>query len=266
MGFVTPIAYICLQRQLLVNQIMRYLLAILILSIGIKTYAQRASGFVTDKQTGLFISGAIIKSSAATTLSDLHGQFSIKINRIDTLRVNMPRYNVFVYPITGAGNTVIITLHKNTQLKEVTISAQKDRIADSLATRKTFAKNFNSAAPKFKDIVQVRTVPGILPVAGITIIPSQLINAITYKSSKGYKFKKRLIQDENDKYIGSRFNKALVIRLTKFSGDSLTGFMDKYRPTAAAIKKKTAYDLSTYIKNNAANYRKELNIITPAYQ
>ncbi|MFD2871791.1 hypothetical protein ACFS5N_04890 [Mucilaginibacter ximonensis] len=235
---------------------MRYLLAILVLSIGIKTYAQRASGFVTDKQTGLFISGAMIKSAAATTVSDLHGQFSIKVNKTDTLRVNMPGYDVFVHPVTEAGNTLIISLHKNTQLKEVTISAQRDRIADSLATRKTFAKNFNSAAPKFEDIVQVRAVPGIIPVAGITIIPSQLVNAITYKSSKGYKLKKRLIQDENDKYISSRFNKALIIRLTGFSGDSLAKFMVKYRPTAAATKKMTAYDLSTYIKNNAVNYRK----------
>jgi len=228
-----------------------------LLFICLNTYGQQVNGFVTDKQTGRFISGAFIKSAAAIVLSDLHGQFTIKVNQPnDTLHVTMRGYEPHQQTVNEADKTIIIALSQTTQLREVTVTAQKDRVADSIATRKMFAKSFNSRAPKFGDIVQVDVAPGPVPVAGVTIIPSQLVRAITYKYSREYQFQKTLLQDENDKYIDARFNKSLVTQLTKLEEDSLTLFMYKYRPTIVAIKKMTSYDLRTYIKKSLVDFKR----------
>lgn len=236
---------------------MRSLLILVLSLMFCSVYGQQLSGMVTDKQTGQFISGAIIRSSKATVLSDYHGQFTISVkNTGDTIKVISPDYTPYQIAITSSTTTLIITLDKQTiTLKEVKISAEKNRIADSLETRKMFAKNFNAAAPKFKDIVRVTPGVGLVPVAGLTVIPSELIKAIAYKGSREYKFKKRLVTDENDKYIDSRFNKTLIAQITKLQADSLSDFMDRYRPTATAIKRMTDYDIRTYIKKSLISFK-----------
>jgi hypothetical protein len=118
-----------------------------------------------------------------------------------------------------------------------------------------FAKSFNASAPKLKDIVRVSKGLGPLPIAGVTIIPSELIRAISYKSSRQYKFKKRLLTDEDDKYVDSRFDKDLVSEITKLQNDSLSIFMDKYRPAAGVLKKMTSYDVMIYIKKSLQSFR-----------
>jgi hypothetical protein len=113
-----------------------------------------------------------------------------------------------------------------------------------------FAKEFNASAPKLKDIIVVSAAPGPLPVAGITIVPSQFIRALTYKHSREYKFKKVLIRDEQNRYIDSRFSENLVGTITNLKGDSLLNFMDKYRPGMEQIKKMSDYDIRVYIKTS----------------
>jgi hypothetical protein len=120
-----------------------------------------------------------------------------------------------------------------------------------------FAKEFNSSAPKFKDIVVVASAPGPLPVAGVTIVPSQLIRAITYKHSREYRFKKVLIRDEHNRYIDSRFSDDLVTALTGLKDDSLLNFMDKYRPGINQLKKMTDYDIRVYIKASGQKFRSD---------
>ncbi|WP_214070909.1 hypothetical protein [Mucilaginibacter sp. dw_454] len=236
---------------------MRSLLAIVALFICVDAYGQQINGIITDKQSGRLISGALITSSKATVLSDFHGQFTIAVKIPgDTIHVTMQGYKLYQIPIPTANATLIIALDKQAiQLKEVNISGQRDRLADSLATRREFAKSFNSAAPKFSDVVKVGITPGLIPLPGIAIIPSQLVRAITYKHSREYKFKKTLVKDENDKYIDSRFNKTLVTQITNLKDDSLSDFMERYRPTAYVIKKMTDYEVRIYIKKSLIGFK-----------
>ena len=236
---------------------MRILFIAIIMLACLNTYGQTINGMVTDKQTGLAISGALITSSKSTVISDLRGNFSIAIKEInDTIRVSMQGYTLYQISNLIANAAIFIALDKiPIALKEVKVSAKRDRLTDSLNNREMFAKSFNSSAPKFKDIVRVSQGLGVVPIAGVTIVPSELVKAITYKHSREYKFKKTLINDEQYKYIDSRFNKGLVIAITRLQADSLSDFMEKYRPTINAIKKMTDYDIRVYIKKSLVEFK-----------
>lgn len=239
---------------------MRCLLLLLIISTSLNTMAQTINGIVTDGKTGQRISGAWVISAKTGTISGLQGEFTIKTNNAaDTIRVKMQGYKPYIQPVDASANkNIIIKLEQALiELNVVHVTAKRDRVKDSLNNRAMYAKEFNTAAPKLKDILVVSNSPGPLPLFGITVVPSQLIRAITYKHSKEYKFKKVLVRDENNRYIDSRFGERLVRELTNLKDDSLLNFMDRYRPTIAEIKKMTDYDIRIYIKSSMSKFRSD---------
>jgi len=233
---------------------MRGLLTLLLICTCLCSYGQTVSGMVTDKKNGQPLAGAWVSTSKANTITGIQGEFSMSVVKTgDTLRVKMQGYKLYVLPLNSANNKNIqIGLDAAIiELNEVHVSAKRDRVKDSLNNRKMFAKEFNSSPPKLKDMIAVSgSNAGLLPVAGITIVPSQFIRALTYKHSREYKFKKVLIRDEQNRYIDSRFSENLVSMITNLKGDSLLDFMDKYRPGIEQIKKMSDYDIRVYIKTS----------------
>ena len=230
---------------------MRGLFTLLLICACLCSYGQTVSGIVTDKKTGKPLTGAWVSTSKANTITSIQGEFSMTLVKAgDTLRVKMQGYKLYALPLNLANSKNIqVGLEAAIiELNEVHVSAKRDRVKDSLNNRKMFAKEFNASAPKLKDIIVVSAAPGPLPVAGITIVPSQFIRALTYKHSREYKFKKVLIRDEQNRYIDSRFSENLVGTITNLKGDSLLNFMDKYRPGMEQIKKMSDYDIRVYIK------------------
>jgi len=231
---------------------MRGLLTLLLIGACLCSYGQTLSGIVADKKTGQPLTGAWVSTSKANTITGIQGEFSMNEAKAgDTLRVKMQGYKLYVLPLNLANSKNIhIGLEAAIiELNEVHVTAKRDRIKDSLNNRKMFAKEFNSSPPKLKDMIAVSgSNAGLLPVAGITIVPSQFIRALTYKHSREYKFKKVLIRDEQNRYIDSRFSENLVGTITNLKGDSLLNFMDRYRPGIEQIKKMSDYDIRVYIK------------------
>jgi hypothetical protein len=142
------------------------------------------------------------------------------------------------------------------QLQQVNISARRDRVKDSISNRIQFARDFNSHPPKFSDIIRPGASVGPIPMAGVSIVPSQLIALLTYKHSNAYRFKQALIRDEEGKYVDSRFSDERVAQLTGLQSDSLYHFINQYRPAAAQVRKMSDYDIFSYIKKSAAKFRK----------
>lgn len=233
---------------------MRGPLTLLLMCTCLYSYGQTVSGIVSDKKTGQSLTGAWVSISKANVITGIQGEFSLvgaKTN--DTLRVKMQGYKLYVLPL-GSANSKNIRIGLEAaiiELNEVHVTAKRDRVKDSLNNRKMFAKEFNSSPPKLKDMIAVSgSNAGLLPVAGVTIVPSQIIRALTYKHSREYKFKKILVRDEQRRYIDSRFSESLVGTITDLKGDSLLDFMDKYRPGIEQIKKMSDYDIRVYIKTS----------------
>jgi len=239
---------------------MRCLLILFMICNCLNSYGQTISGVVTDKKTGQPVTGAWVSSSRSTAISGLQGEFTVNtIKPNDTIKVRMQGYKRYVLPINpSTDKNVQIALDEAIiALDVVHVTGKRDRVKDSLNNRRMFAKDFNVSAPKLKDIIVVAQAPGPLPIAGITIVPSQFIKALTYKHSREYKFKKVLIRDERNRYIDSRFSEDLVTELTGLKDEPLLRFMDKYRPAIEVIKKMTDYDIRVYIKASIIKFRSD---------
>ncbi|GAA3977707.1 carboxypeptidase-like regulatory domain-containing protein [Mucilaginibacter dorajii] len=249
---------------------MRYLMILVLLCFCLEGYGQKISGIVTDKNTGQRISGAWITTSNGTTISNMAGEFAVNASKLkDTLKVKMQGYKLYVLPVDASKvNTVAVALQQTAiELNQVNISARRDRVKDSISNRKDFAKDFASRPPKFSDIVRPSLGAGPYPMAGVTIVPSQLIALLTYKHSNAYKLKKALIAHEQGEYIDSRFSDERVAQLTNLPDDSLHQFIELYRPAIAQVKKMSDYDIMTYIKTSLVKYKSPVHhaLITEAF-
>ena len=65
------------------------------------------------------------------------------------------------------------------------------------------------------------------------------------------RFQERLIEQEKEKFVSHRFNKALVRRLTSLDGAQLDQFMLMYRPGYEFTLSASEYNFQLYIKNAA---------------
>jgi hypothetical protein len=78
------------------------------------------------------------------------------------------------------------------------------------------------------------------------------------------RFQERLLEQERQKFIDHRFNKALVRRLTRLDGDALDTFMQLYRPDFEFTAAAGEYQFQLYIKESAARFRAGKTPAAPA--
>jgi hypothetical protein len=69
------------------------------------------------------------------------------------------------------------------------------------------------------------------------------------------RLKKRLMIEEEDYYIDSRFSRDYVTKLTHLQGDSLQRFMMDYRPTYEFCRKAAQVDILVYINDSYKKFK-----------
>ncbi len=121
---------------------------------------------------------------------------------------------------------------------------------DSIQNRLDYAKIFNYQKPKLKPSISGGSV-------GFDL--DEIINMFRFKRNKSMaSFQRRLLIDEEDKFIDHRFNKALVRRLTLLEGEALDSFIRFYRPSYTFTKVAGEYDFQYYIKTAFFRFRRGL--------
>jgi hypothetical protein len=134
-------------------------------------------------------------------------------------------------------------------LKEVKIRP-KNYKQDSIQNRTDYAKVFNYEKPKLKS-----TMNGM----GVGFDLDEIINMFRFRRNRSMaSFQKRLLLQEEDKFIDHRFNKALVRRLTLLDGAELDSFMQLYRPSYTFTKMAGDYEFQYYIKTAFFRFRRGL--------
>lgn len=248
---------------------MKSLTTLILMLLSFQLLAQRLNGVVTDKSTNLPISGANVRTLYSTTFTSAIGQFNFTNTHIgDTLKISYIGYKPYYLVLDKINtDTLHIYLEQNSiQLKTVTIKGANDYKMDSILNRKAFASLFGHKSPGLKDAFITKSPDAHVPYSYNTapnstasIVSINLLSVIgllNKNQAPVSKLQKVLLKDEEDGYVDHVFSKSRVSALTSLKGDSLSDFMNRYRPAIKQLKEMTDYDLILYIKKSYKEFIK----------
>jgi hypothetical protein len=188
---------------------------------------------------------SVISTSGRGTTTDSNGNYVITVREEDSLIFSYLGRSTIKFPVREMNHTsgFDIALHVNpTELNEVRV-APKNYHMDSLQNRRDYEKIFDFRKPGVS-----LTSPGSGGL-GVGFDLDELINVFRFNRTRRIlAFQRRLIQDEEDKYVDHRFNRSIVHKITHLEGNEVDSFMVKFRPSYNFTKTASDYEFYDYIK------------------
>ncbi len=239
---------------------MKGVIIILLLMIIHNTYAQqvRVSGRVYDiSQQNSLEAVSVMTTSGTGTISDSLGRYSLVVDIHDSIWFSYLQKPTPKYPVKSILNiqNFEIALHvRATELKQVQIMPRSYRF-DSLQNRLDYAKAFDFRKPGIGSSIN--------PSSGLVGMDIQeLVNMFRFnRNRRMLAFQERLLREEEEKFIDYRFNRALIIKITRLHGEELNTFIENYRPTLDFVQTCTDYELQDYIKKSFSHYERYKNML-----
>jgi hypothetical protein len=126
---------------------------------------------------------------------------------------------------------------------------------DSIQNRLDYAKYFNYQAPG----ISLSSGQQLFGPNGLTIgfDLDQIINMFRVKRNRNLQFlQKRLLSQEQEKYVQYRFTKRFVIKLTHLEGEELENFMNFCRPSYEVLGLLNDLELGYYIEKKLEEFKR----------
>jgi hypothetical protein len=200
---------------------------------------------------------SVMSTSGSGTVSDSTGRYSIIVNEKDSIWFSYLNKPTPKYPVRSIQNmqNFEISLHVNaTELKEVRVMPRNYRL-DSIENRQEYAKAFNFHKPGIGSSLN------LAPGGGVGLDLDEFIDMFKFRRNRRMlAFQNQLLQEEEQKYIDHRFNRALIIKLTQLRGPALDTFIVQYRPTIDFVENATDYEFQDYIKKSFRHYQLYINM------
>ena len=198
------------------------------------------------------LSVSVLTSSGKGTSTDAKGRYEIEVKETDSVwfsYLNKPTIKYAVGKIFDV-SSFDIALHINVPvLKEVVVKPKNYKM-DSIQNRLDYAKAFDWEKPK----LQANVSAGMGAAVGFDL--HEIIRMFQFRKNKSaVAFQQRLLNEEREKFIDHRFNKALVLRLTGLIGDARDSFMVRCRPSYEFCLYAGEYDFQLYIKQCYEAYK-----------
>jgi len=195
---------------------------------------------------------SVISTSGNGTTTDSNGNYAIQVKQEDSIYFSYLGRATAKYAVASM-NTFTnfdIALHVDPlELKEVRVMPQNYHM-DSLQNRRDYARYFDFRKPGLK-----LTSPS--SGAGVGVDLDELINVFRFNRTRRLQaFQKRLVEEEQDKFIDHRFSHYIVKKVTHLKDEELDAFMLKYRPSYEFCKLATDYDFLDYIKLAYEQYKR----------
>jgi len=198
---------------------------------------------------------AVISTSGRGTITDSLGRYSLTVKSNDSVYFKLLNKETMRYPVDTIKNTEAfnIMIHvRAVDLPDVKVRNSNYRF-DSIQNRKDYAKYFEFKKPT----IRLSNNPGYNP-GGVTVglDLDELINMFRFKRTRSLEsLQRRLVQQEQDKYIDHRYSKQFVRKITKLSSPELEKFMQLYRPTYDFVVVLNELELGYYIEKCYEQYR-----------
>lgn len=234
------------------------IVAVKSLLVSIVCYSQvSVSGRVFDSTKLYVVPGVnVLSNSGQTAITDSLGGYHLDVTPGDSISFIYRGKSTIKFPVKDIinYNAFDISLRvkindKYKLLKEVTVFSNTYK-RDSLENRLTYAKIFNREKPT----VRSNYDPG--GAAGLDL--DELVNMFRFRKNKqDIAFQKRLVEEEEDRYVNYRFNSKLISRITGLSGDTLTRYKTLYRPSYEFIIASSLTQFYQYILNTSYAFKRE---------
>ena len=218
------------------------------------------SGTVYDSTKLYVVPGVIIKSTGGgSTITDSLGAYHINTDEKDSISFYYANKPTQKFPVKSISNyndfdisLQVRVFEKYKLLKEVKIFTKNYR-QDSSENRLSYSKIFDYQKPGLHSTY----TPGSPP--GLDI--DELINIFRFRRNKmNLVFQKRLIEEEQDKYVNYKFNNTLIKRVTGLSGVLLDKYKLLYTPSYEFLITATELEFYEYILNTASQFKKKEGI------
>ena len=198
-------------------------------------------------------------SGNGSSTNDL-GAYAIDVNEKDSIYFSYLGKPTTRFAVATLSNLTgfDISIHVQTNILPEFLVMPPSYKFDSAQNRLDYAKAFNFRKPG----LGISTSPLGSGGAGVGLDLDQLINVFRFRRNKSMLgFQRRLIAEEEDKYVDHRFNRTIVRKITSLTGTELDKFMKLFRPTYEFTQVTNEYEFYTYIKLSFRKYR----AIFPAY-
>lgn len=193
---------------------------------------------------------AVLTSSGKGTITDSLGRYALNAQKGDTIFFSYigKNTNKFLVKDIEDPTRFDISLHVvANELPGVTVRSRNYTL-DSIQNRKDYAKAFNYRKPTVSLVTDKNYTPGGV---GAAFDLEAIINMFRFKYNRRMEsLQKRLLQQEQDKYIDKRFSKWFVTKLTGATGSTLDSFMMLYRPSYELLLTVNDLELGVYIQES----------------
>ena len=212
----------------------------------------RINGTVYDASRSIPLeSVSVVTTSGRGTMTDSMGRYSIQVIETDSIYFSYLNKPTGKFPVKAIPNIYQFDISLHVPVADLPVVKVKlpNYRRDSLQNRRDYAKIFNYEKPG----ISVASGQGG---AGVGLDLNEFINMFKFRQNRRMMaFKKRLILEEQDKFIDHRFSRAIVKKITGFSTDSLNSFMSLYRPSYEFTQVSNDYEFLEYIKLASIEYR-----------
>ncbi|NOT50950.1 MAG: hypothetical protein HOP10_06710 [Chitinophagaceae bacterium] len=229
--------------------------ALLLVSSSASSQLYKIRGTVYDSSRNFPMEAvSVLTTSGRGAITNSDGRYEIDVVEKDSIWFSYLNKPTMKFPVLKIANPFEfdISLQVNVpMLKEVKVRPKNYKL-DSIQNRIDYAKIFNSEKPKLKPVT-----PQYGAAMGFDL--NEIINMFRFRRNRSIAaFKERLLQEERDKSVDHRFNKALVRRLTLLDSSRLDSFMRVFRPSYFFTQVTSDYEFQEYIKIALYRFKKGL--------
>jgi hypothetical protein len=197
----------------------------------------------------------VMSTSGRGTITDSLGRYMITVPAKDSIWFSLIGKATMKYPVDTISNlnSFNVMIHvRATELPEVKVRNSYYKY-DSLQNRKDYAKIFDFKKPTLRLSSNPNYNPGGLTV-GFDL--DEIINMFRTKHNRSIlNLQKRLLDQEQEKYVNNRYSKQFVRKITKLQSPELDTFMVRYRPEYEVVRLLNDLELGYYIQQSFEQYK-----------
>lgn len=201
----------------------------------------------------------VYSTSGASAISDSLGAYHINVAENDSISFYYRGKYTVKFPVKKMDNYTAFDISLKVRVNEkyklltgVTIYSDTYK-RDSLENRITYAKIFGRENPTIRSNYEEGGP------AGLDV--NELIGIFQFRKNKqNLAFQKRLIQDEEDRFVDYKFSSKTITRITGLKGDQLTEYKKLYRPSYERVANSSLAQFYEYILNTSYIFKRENGI------